>query len=139
MITAKQLMEECPASLFITGDNHTQFIQKSKTSVVFNMGSVMRTTAAQMEHKPAVELITLDGTILSHTHIPLTVRRGVFDIREIEIQRHAEDKRTVRLENLTTSLSKSFDAGLSFIDNLRIASKDMDQGVKDILSEVVDV
>lgn len=139
LITAKELMEQCPASLFITGDNHTQFIEKSKTSVVFNMGSVMRTTAAQTEFKPAAALITLDGIDLSYKLMPLTIRRGVFDTAQIEQQRHAEDRRNDRLEKLTESLSKSFDAGLSFVDNLRMASKDMDAGVRDILAEVIDV
>lgn len=134
LLMAGDLVKKCPAKLFITGDNHTQFIAKYKHGSVVNLGSVMRTTTAQIEHKPAVALIDFkDSGRIKIERIPLTIRRNVFDMERAEAKAAKEE----RIAEFISGLQGEFDPELNFLDNLRTAAKDCPPGVRGVLDEVL--
>lgn len=132
-LLAKDLVKKCPAQLFITGDNHVQFVGKFKRGTVVNMGSVMRTTTAQMEHKPAVAIISLEKSIIDLKMVPLQIRKNVFDVEQVEKKQVKDEK----IAEFVSGLRDGFNPELRFIDNLQAAAKDAPQGVREVLDEVI--
>lgn len=139
MMTSRELAKACPADVFICGDNHTQFITeiKSRGQVVLNMGSVMRTSIAQVEHRPALALVQFDEQGCRYERLPLMIRKHVFAEDAVSRARD-EEERNEKLAELMTSLEKGFDAELSFVDNLRLAAQHAEPGVQNVISEVID-
>lgn len=133
LITAKQLVKECPASLFISGDNHTQFCADFRRASVVNLGSVMRLTTAQTDHKPAVAVFSFAEHGYSYELLPLTIRRGIFDTQAIEESKANEE----RMQAFISSLQGEFDPELRFVDNLRLAAEQSSPGVQAIIEEVM--
>lgn len=134
-LLAKDLVKKCSAQLFITGDNHGQFIGRFKRGTVVNMGSVMRTTTSQVEHKPAVAIISLEKSKIDIKAVQIQIRKSVFDIEQVE-RKQAKDE---KIAEFVSGLQNGFNPELRFVDNLQAAAKDTSQGVQDILHEVLGV
>lgn len=130
-LLAEDLIKKTDADIFITGDNHAQFIYKDR---VINMGSVMRQTSAQIDHKPAVCMIEFDAGNISLQKIPLQISKNVFDLEKIE-EKQAKDE---KIAAFVTGLQGSFDPELKFVDNLRLAIKKAPKDVKEIIKGVLD-
>lgn len=132
LLTADQLMEACPsANLFISGDNHTSFASKGHDQLVLNMGSVLRSSIAQVDHKPAIALLTIDKTI-KYEIIRIPMRRNVFDTEKAEEAAKKEEQLTAFVE----SLQREYNPELDFKRNLIQASKTCPKGVKNIFEEI---
>lgn len=133
-LLAKDLVKKCPAQFFITGDNHVQFVGKFKRGMVVNMGSVMRTNTLQMEHHPAVAIISLEKSIIDLKVFPLQICRHVFDMEQVEKKQVKDEK----IAEFVSGLQGKFRPELRFMDNLQVAAKDAPQGVRDILNEALE-
>lgn len=134
-LLARDLVKKCKADLFITGDNHGQFIETYDGVPVVNMGSVMRMTTKQVEHKPAVALITIQqDKPIRVQRIEIPVNRNVFDMEQVE-ERMAKEE---RIAAFVTGLQDSFNPEFRFLDNLRIAMKEAPEGVCNIINSVVE-
>lgn len=135
-ITARDLLKKSVADIFITGDNHEQFILEKQGRFVINMGSVMRTNIDQFQHKPAVALLQLqEKPLVKEIFIP--IKKKVFDREQAEIVKEAEIQKNERLKFYTDSMKKEFNAELSFMDNLGALSVKAKKGVKLIIDEAL--
>lgn len=132
-LLARDLVKKCPADIFITGDNHAQFIERSRSASVINMGSVMRTTTAQVEHEPAVAIVELDGSEVALDIRKIQIRKNVFDLEQVQAKLQKEE----RIAAFVTGLQGSFNPELKFIDNLQAMAKNSPAGVQGIISEVL--
>lgn len=135
MLTTDQLFDSCNADVFVCGDNHQQFVKMTgEGRLIVNMGSVLRTTTAQIEHKPALCLIRLPiEDWYDQKEIIIPHRRKIFDTEAVEAKEEQNEKIAAFLEGL----SKEFDAELSFKENLRLAAEETPKGVQDILQEAM--
>jgi predicted phosphodiesterase len=109
-VYVKDLLKENEFDIIVSGDNHTSFSDTVGKKILFNCGSLMRSTVAQIEHKPVMYM--LDGKVCEKIHIP--VKDFVFDERKIEI----EKKRNLELDAFVKGLSEHKEMGLNFEDNL---------------------
>lgn len=136
-LLARDLVKKCPADIFITGDNHTQFIVSykghGKDRTVINMGSVMRTTTGQVNHEPAVALISLGRSEFELDVRQIQIRKNVFDLERIQ----AKEQKEERIAAFVTGLQGGFNPELKFIDNLQAMAKKSPIGVQNIISEVL--
>lgn len=101
--------------LIISGDNHQSFIQSHKGRYLINCGSMMRSTIAQVDHKPFVVLFDTDKPDnLEIIKIPIAMPKKVFDLQK------KGDKKEVdaNLDAFCNGLSKSKEMGLVIEDNL---------------------
>lgn len=135
-ITAKALLKECKADVFITGDNHERFIFTRDNRFVINMGGVQRTNIDQVKHKPALTLLELNE-IPSLREIEIPIQKNVFDKIKAEAAKEAEIQKNERLQAYTESMKKEFNAELSFIDNLGVMVQKSKKGVRKIIDEVL--
>lgn len=134
-LLASDLVKKCKADLFITGDNHSQFIETYDGVPVVNMGSVMRMTTKQVEHKPALALIAIQpDKPIRVKRIEIPVRPDVFDMDQVE-EKQAKDE---RIAAFVTGLKDTFNPEFRFLDNLRLAMKEAPEGVCNVIDSIME-
>lgn len=133
LITDRDLIKKCPADVFITGDNHTRFVTEYMGAMVVNMGSVLRTSTAQVDHTPMVGVLSFTERTCALEQVQLTIRKKVFDMDIVEAKAANEEKLTA----FVAGLQDKFDPELRFIDNLRLAAVDAPDGVRRVIEEVM--
>ena len=92
-VTAKGLLADTGFNLIITGDNHQRVIQRDlRNRMVVNMGSMMRSSTAQYDHKPAVAIYDTDTKDLSIIELPFAPAERVFAVEKVEAEKERNDK-----------------------------------------------
>jgi len=112
-IKGNQLLRKFPEyDLVLVGDNHNSFIAKYKGRVLVNPGSLMRTTSAQVDHKPRVYLWWADANEVEAVYLP--IKEGVVSREHIEV----EDERDERMEAYLERMETDYEIGFSYEKNL---------------------
>jgi exonuclease SbcD len=107
--------------LIVSGDNHSGFLASTKGGrVLINCGSMMRSTIAQIDHKPFVVLFDTETKKYKQIFIPIEPSEKVFRIEKVEI----EKERNESLESFVAGLSQQKEIGLLFEDNLNQFAKE---------------
>jgi predicted phosphodiesterase len=111
--SAKSILKKYPQyDLILTGDNHRTFVEEYKGRILVNPGSLMRMTAAQIEHKPCVFLWYAETNTVEQVFIP--IEDNVISREHIEIV----EKRNNRIDAFVSSLNTGWDSDVSFTRNL---------------------
>jgi DNA repair exonuclease SbcCD nuclease subunit len=99
--------------LILTGDNHQQFVISAENEYhLVNPGSMMRMTAAQVDHQPAI-YSWKPGIVPIRIPLPPEAS-GVLDRTHIDTKKEKEERVSSFVERLDTHQ----EVGLSFSDNL---------------------
>jgi len=101
-------------NLIITGDNHQSFAIADESippRFIINPGSMMRLTAAQVDHKPCV-YEWKDGRVRG---ILLPIEPDVLDLTKLEEEKERDERITAFVERL----GMEREVGLSFQENLK--------------------
>ena len=123
-----QLLKKYPEyDLILSGDNHNPFVSEYKGRILVNPGSITRTTAAQINHKPRVYL-WFDKTNKVEP-VYLQISKGVVSREHIE----EEGKRDERLCSYVKHMKTDYEIGFSFEGNLErhIETNKVNEEVKD--------
>ena len=132
---ARKLLKENPDfDLIITGDNHQAFTEEYKGRLLVNPGSIMRSTAKQIDFQPRVYLWNAESNTVQIEYLP--IEKSVVSREHLEIQ----EERTNRLDSFIEVLqSEEFEIGVSFEENIKqvLKSKKISQSVKDKVLEAV--
>jgi DNA repair exonuclease SbcCD nuclease subunit len=111
--SARSMLNEFSGyDLIISGDNHKSFVTKHEGRLLVNPGSLMRTTADQVDHRPRVYLWYGQDNSVEPVYLPIdegVISRDHIDDRE---------ERDVRIEAYVDRLSQEVEIGLSFESNL---------------------
>ena len=115
--------------LIVSGDNHQSFIKRYKGQLLVNPGSIMRSTIAQINHKPKVYLWKAEDNEIKEIEIPIRPPEKVFDLSAIKKQ----DKREERMLAFVESLKSDCEFKMSFKNNLNkfLNKNKIDQAIKD--------
>jgi DNA repair exonuclease SbcCD nuclease subunit len=109
--SAKSLLKKFPEyKLILTGDNHKPFVVEYEGRILVNPGSMMRTTADQIDHKPRVYL--WDGEGVEPVYLP--IEEGVISREHIDVGQHRDERITAYVERLKTN----YEIGLDFKKNM---------------------
>jgi len=100
--------------LILSGDNHKPFVVEYEGRLLVNPGSMMRSTADQISHRPRVYLWWAETNECSVHYLP--IKRGVLSREHLE---QAEDK-TARMEAFVRSVKNREELKLSFEKNMEI-------------------
>jgi len=112
--TAKQIIKQMTGfDLILTGDNHQTFTERVGNTLLVNPGSFMRTTAAQMDHKPCVFLWDAKTNDIEQVFLPID--KNAVSREHID---SAAD-RDERIDAFVERLSHDCEMSLSFEDNMR--------------------
>lgn len=119
--------------LIITGHNHTSFVIEDEGRLLVNPGSLMRSTAAQTDHKPRVYLYYAEDNTVEPVFVP--IEEGVITREHIDITEHRDD----RIDAFISRLSDEVETGLSFEHNLEsyFSKNRIRQGIQDLVWESV--
>jgi predicted phosphodiesterase len=100
--------------LIVTGHNHIPFVEEFKGRLLVNPGSIFRTTAAQIEHRPRVYLWYADTNTVKPVYIP--IEKDVISREHIE----RTEERNQRIDAFIETFSDDWEAQMSFEDNIEI-------------------
>jgi predicted phosphodiesterase len=96
--------------IIIVGDNHKSFVAEYEGRILVNPGSMMRTTADQIDHKPRVYL--WDGEQVEPVYLP--IEEGVISREHIDIGEERDNRISAYVERLNTN----YEIGLDFKKNM---------------------
>jgi len=117
--------------LIVSGDNHKPFIVEYEGRLLVNPGSMMRMTAAQIDHKPRVYLWYAEDNTVEPAYYP--IEENVISREHIEIQ----EQRDERIDAFVSRINDDYEIGLSFEKNLEefFLSNKIRKPVQDIIWE----
>lgn len=98
--------------LILTGDNHMPFVERVGDTLLVNPGSLMRITAAQVDHRPRCYLYYAEDNSVVPVYIP--IEEGVISREHLE----RREERERRVEAYIERMQTDFAVGLSFRQNL---------------------
>ena len=112
--SAKSLLKKFPDyKLILSGDNHQPFVVKYEGRLLVNPGSMMRSTADQIDHRPRVYLWEAESNSVEAVYLP--IEQDVIDRSHIDTKKEKD----ARIEAYTTRLSERYEVGLSYEENLK--------------------
>jgi hypothetical protein len=111
---AASLLRKYPQfDLIVTGDNHKPFVEEYEGRLLVNPGSIFRTTADQINHKPRVYLWFADSNTVEPVFIP--IEDNVISREHLEIA----EQRDLRIDAFISSLNMNWESEASFEQNLQ--------------------
>jgi DNA repair exonuclease SbcCD nuclease subunit len=130
---AQNLLRKHKFDLIISGDNHKFFHSEVGDKHLFNCGSLMRMTTAQLDHIPRIVLFDTDTREYEIVDVPIRPISEVFDLSKIEEKKHKEEQFTAFVKGL----SESKDISLNFQDRLFAYIKEnmISDEIKDLIME----
>lgn len=131
---AKQLLKDFPEyDLILTGDNHIPFVVEYEGRLLVNPGSMMRSTAAQIDHRPRVYLWYAEENKVKLHY--LYIEEDVLTREHIEEQKKRED----RMKPFLDSIKKGCEIKLSFETNMEnyLAENKQSENIIDKIWECV--
>jgi DNA repair exonuclease SbcCD nuclease subunit len=108
-----ELLKKFPEyDLILSGDNHNPFVAKYEGRLLVNPGSMMRMTAAQIDHKPRVYKLYADTNEVEAVYLP--IEKGIISRTHIKTKQERDE----RMEAFVSRMSDDIEIGLSFEQNL---------------------
>lgn len=113
-LRADEILDKYPGyELILTGHNHKSFTAQAGARILVNPGSLTRQTADQIDHQPCVYLWYSKG----HKAIPYYLRCNPDAVSRAHIEQ--VQARNTRIDAFVERLTKEWQAGFSFEENLR--------------------
>jgi predicted phosphodiesterase len=133
--TAKALLRKMKGfDLIVSGDNHETFVEELNGRLLVNPGSMMRTSAKQIDHEPCVFLWFAEDNTVKRVTLPHN-RHAVS--REHLDHAEAHDS---RMSAFVEKLRGDVDLSIGFKENVveRMKGSDISKETKDIVMEVIE-
>lgn len=123
MVDTKEIRKAAPNfNLFITGDNHEQFIDEGNPKIV-NSGNLLRSNVSQIEYTPAyVEYFWRNNELIPKIK-DLPINKDVFDTGAISNEVWLQKAIKMEMGDFTEALKKDFNPSFSFRENVVSSSK----------------
>lgn len=138
---ARVLLRKHPYDLIVSGDNHQGFTDSYERRHLVNLGSLMRSTIDQLDHKPSVAAYDTKTKELEIFEIPVKPASEVLKIEEAkkekEERKHLEELKQKLEESYTMEKIKGLDFKKNAADWMQQNKKDTEQGVLDIIQEAM--
>lgn len=108
-----QLLKQFPEyNLILTGDNHIPFVAEREGRLLVNPGSMMRTTAAQIDHKPRIYLWYAKENKIKKVYLP--IEHNIISREHIE----TTDQRSKRMDAYLNRVKQDVEIQLSYPKNM---------------------
>lgn len=91
--------------LILTGDNHKPMVESYEGRLLVNPGSLMRTTAAQVDHRPRVYLWYADDNTVEPVYVP--IESGVVSREHLEIKEEKDQRMQAFIDKLESGYEVS--------------------------------
>lgn len=134
--TARALLNSLPGyDLILSGDNHQQFTLEHRSRWVINPGSVFRTKADQIDHRPAVYLWSAEDNSIERIELP--VDKDIITRAHLE----QEEQKDKRIDDYIEHMSQNYKIELSFKDNIykHIEANKIDKALERFIHSCMEV
>lgn len=133
-MAASLLRKYSQFDLIVTGDNHKTFHEEYEGRLLVNPGSLMRMDADQINHKPCVYLWYAEDNSIQVIHLP--IESNVISREHIEVK----EQRDARIDAFVSRLDGSWEAKMSFEDNLEqfFKTNNIRESVKQIIYQSIE-
>ncbi len=112
-LPARQLLRHMKEyDLVITGHNHKAFVVKSRGRLLVNPGSLMRSSASQIDFKPRVYLWYMEDNHVEPVYVP--IEEDVVTTKHLDMSKE-KDK---RINAFVEKLNEDIDISSSFVKNM---------------------
>jgi len=134
---AENLLRKHPEyDIIVSGDNHHYFHAEVQGRHLFNCGSLMRATTAQLEHVP--KIVIFDLATKKFQEIPLSVKpiAEVFNLEKVEKEKKERKNFDAFIKGLseTTTVAHSLKAKLE----AALKANKVDKEIRNIFDEVME-
>lgn len=119
--------------LIVSGDNHQAFIAQSGKRTLINCGSLMRSTIAQIDHRPSIVIFDTKKESCQFTPVPIKSSSKVFRMDKVSQEKERNKELEAFIKGLSEhkEMSLDFDAALNeYLKENRISN-----GIKSIIEE----
>jgi len=89
---AESLLKKTEYDLIVSGDNHQNFHAVRDSRYLINCGSLMRSTTAQIDHRPAFYIYNTESKTAKRYFYPIKPPGEVFDLQYIEAVEKKKEK-----------------------------------------------
>ena len=111
-----QLLKKFPEyNLILTGDNHNPFVAEYEGRILVNPGSMMRTTADQINHRPRVYLWWAKENKVEAVYLPIEPGKNVISREHIEVAKARSNRMDAFVERVKTDV----EIKLSYTENMK--------------------
>ncbi len=134
--TAQALLRKNNFDLIVSGDNHKAFEANHESKTLLNCGSLMRSTSAQLTHRPRVYIYNTETNDTEKHYVPIEPIDKVISIKKIEDKKAEEEELNAFVEKLDTDTEIT---GLDFKKNMIEEQKkqDVEPEVVEIISDMM--
>jgi hypothetical protein len=135
-VTAGSLLKNNQFDLIVSGDNHETFTELYKGRRLVNSGSMMRSSVAQKDHKPAFFVYDTEDKTLEKVLIPCADAKDV-----LLIDKHEETKELNQmLQMYKDALKSDVVCDFDFVKNItkKLKTIEVNNNVKTIIGRSVD-
>lgn len=132
--TARSIIKKMKGfDLIVSGDNHQTFVEEYNGRLLVNPGSFMRTTAAQIDHKPCVFLWEAKTNGIEQVFLP--IEKNVISRDHIDLKK----QRNERIDAFIDKLEDDVEIGFSFEKNMTeyLSKNKIPKDVEKIIWEVL--
>lgn len=127
--SGRKLLKTNDADLILTGHNHKTFVVNYQNKILVNPGSIFRTNADQIEHKPCVFLWYKATNTFEQVFIPAA--------ENVVSREHIEEKkeRVGRIDSFIEAVKTDYKLTISFEKNLErfLHSNEIDNRVENLV------
>lgn len=126
--------------LIASGDNHNGFLSSSKDRYLINCGSMMRSTVAQVNHKPSVAVYDTDQKTVDWIELEVKPISEVMSIEKVEKEKERNASLDAFVESLSGNTHEGHSVKLNFVDRLEgyIEKNNIDEEVANIIFETLE-
>lgn len=99
--------------IIISGDNHETFVEEYENRILVNPGSLMRTTAAQIDHKPCIFLYEESSNTVEQHFLP--IKKEVVSRDHIDKEKEEDE----RMQSYVSKMRDDVEMTLSYKNNMK--------------------
>jgi DNA repair exonuclease SbcCD nuclease subunit len=133
---AERLLKKFPeADLVLTGDNHQSFVFEKDGRLLVNPGSMMRSSADQIKHRPRVYLYYAEDNTVEKYFLPC--EKNVITREHIEKKEQTDEK----IQSFVKKIKDDYEVGISFKNNIKSffeKNKKIKEEVKNLVWEMIE-
>lgn len=133
---AKSLLKKYPQfDLIVTGHNHQCFVEEYEGRLLVNPGSLMRSTADQIDHEPSIFLWYKETNEVEQIKIP--IEQGVITREHIDKTKDRDE----RIEAFVEKLNNDWETEVNYKENLTrfFQANDIDLEIENIVWQCLEV
>lgn len=117
--TSRMLLAKNKFNVILSGDNHHHLVDSYQGRDLLNLGSMMRSTTAQLGHKPTVAIYDTNTKTYELFEIPILPSSEVFNLEEVKkIKDHKEIDTSIKEYVDILNGNDSETKELNFVSNL---------------------